>query len=424
MLNPKGAATSQDANSIFVFAITIAMITATSSNEIKPVEVYLMLLICSGYFFTVLSFLGLRMHFSSPKRLARFIQRMIPSPNFLESRRKDWKTFLENLTQTSKESAPMKTYIALFLDIVKLVTMKVSFRTAAYVRYPAVSWSGVAWRSFIASFLFGYSIWFWFSNWLAITRNRSSCSPTLYLFGRRSLNDMNINFFRASTIILAVPILFLLLIFAVILIALLQFTRDFVFRHGVISVMEAVKAGSWDRLPEKSKQGVGLILAILPNFIVPFDSPHFLDVLLEPYSESKFWTLKKENIPPFSDLTRAHLSFWSRGIETETAKIASASSEPGYAQLSRDKTCLTRSLNNSPAVKCVCIFFHALTLATIGCFIAFTELTIKDNRISGVYTIKTTGQLIPFIIGLTSFIGALRDLLLRYLQRASSFNLL
>jgi hypothetical protein len=232
----------------------------------------------------------------------------------------------------------MKTFIAELLDIVKLVTVKVSLSTAAYVRYPAVSWSRVAWRSFIASFVFGYSVWFWFSNWLITTRiaDNSLCSPRLYFFGRRSLNDTNINFFRASIIILAVPIFFLLLIFTVILLALIRFTRDFLFRHGVISVMEAVKAGSWDELPEEAKQGIGLMCVIQGGSIGTFAWTGILDVLLEPYSESKFWTLNKENIPPLSDLARAHLSFRSRGIETKTTENGPINSETGYALLPVD----------------------------------------------------------------------------------------
>lgn len=50
------------------------------------------------------------------------------------------------------------------------------------------------------------------------------------------------------------------------------------------------------------------------------------------------------------------------------------------------------------------------------CFIVFVELTLTANNISGVYTLNTTGQLIPFIIGITSMVAAMREIALRYIR--------
>lgn len=52
----------------------------------------------------------------------------------------------------------------------------------------------------------------------------------------------------------------------------------------------------------------------------------------------------------------------------------------------------------------------------MACFIVFVELTLTANNISGVYTINTTGQLIPFIIGITSMVAAMREIALRYIR--------
>lgn len=60
-----------------------------------------------------------------------------------------------------------------------------------------------------------------------------------------------------------------------------------------------------------------------------------------------------------------------------------------------------------------------ILLVTIASFITCIELTILKNGISDVYTINTTGQLIPFIIGVVSSIATCRDVLFSHLRRVS-----
>jgi hypothetical protein len=45
-------------------------------------------------------------------------------------------------------------------------------------------------------------------------------------------------------------------------------------------------------------------------------------------------------------------------------------------------------------------------------FVASIELTIRWNHIEGVSTIRTTGQLIPFIIGIASFGQAVKKVVI------------
>jgi hypothetical protein len=63
---------------------------------------------------------------------------------------------------------------------------------------------------------------------------------------------------------------------------------------------------------------------------------------------------------------------------------------------------------------------HTFNLVTMTCFILFIEKTILVSGISGVHTIRTTGQLIPFVIGVASLILAARDLVMLSLQKVSS----
>jgi hypothetical protein len=68
---------------------------------------------------------------------------------------------------------------------------------------------------------------------------------------------------------------------------------------------------------------------------------------------------------------------------------------------------------------CLAAFAHLLNLATVACFVLFVEQTILKAGISGVNTIRTTGQLIPFVIGVVSVVVALRDLVMLSLWKVS-----
>jgi predicted helicase len=63
------------------------------------------------------------------------------------------------------------------------------------------------------------------------------------------------------------------------------------------------------------------------------------------------------------------------------------------------------------------ITLHILTVLAIAYFILSIELTISWNRITGVYNIKSTGQLIPFIIGVVSSTRAAQQVILGILRK-------
>lgn len=67
----------------------------------------------------------------------------------------------------------------------------------------------------------------------------------------------------------------------------------------------------------------------------------------------------------------------------------------------------------------ISVVAHTMTAAVMACSIAFIELTLKMNRITGAYDISATGQLIPFIIGTTSLMAAVRAVVLQIVQNVS-----
>jgi hypothetical protein len=74
--------------------------------------------------------------------------------------------------------------------------------------------------------------------------------------------------------------------------------------------------------------------------------------------------------------------------------------------------------------KCLSASAHVLIVATMVFFIMFIERTILVAGISGVNTIKTTGQLIPFVTGVFSLIMALKELMMLLLWEVSGRNAL
>src|ERR1700755_1438228 len=70
-LNQEAAADNYAANSIFVFAVIVALLKAVHAREIefRPIEAWIMLQICISFFLTTLGLFGVRLQFLNLKRL-------------------------------------------------------------------------------------------------------------------------------------------------------------------------------------------------------------------------------------------------------------------------------------------------------------------------------------------------------------------
>lgn len=71
----------------------------------------------------------------------------------------------------------------------------------------------------------------------------------------------------------------------------------------------------------------------------------------------------------------------------------------------------------------ICLIYHLIIILMIAYFILSIELTIIWNGITEVHDIKSTGQLIPFVIGVMSSIRAIQEVVLGILSKVRSFNL-
>ena len=95
-----------------------------------------------------------------------------------------------------------------------------SLNASSTLKYSAFSWASVLWRILIAAAVYSCSIWFWFGGWhiLATNANGDSCSFKLYFFGPRAIDEQSRYaslemWFRAGTLIIAIPILYMVLVF-------------------------------------------------------------------------------------------------------------------------------------------------------------------------------------------------------------------
>ena len=214
--------------------------------------------------------------------------------------------------------------IGYFLARVKLIPITISLRGVSHTRQAGLSWSGVAWRSAIALLVTIFSMMYWFSF---VERANEGCSDQIYFFGQRAVNA-NLTFLRISSTLILFPVGYLLSIWYQLLLGMLRLIWDFAFRYCVVRYLEALSPGLWDALADYAKQLVGVwaVLSALPMF-GSSGLAATLDVMLEHHGV-RFWTIKKDELSPVSELIESVLPFFSRGndspgpIEGEPGKIS------------------------------------------------------------------------------------------------------
>ena len=66
--------------------------------------------------------------------------------------------------------------------------------------------------------------------------------------------------------------------------------------------------------------------------------------------------------------------------------------------------------------------WHVFLLTMMALFICFIEMTIQINNMQGAFVIRSTSQLIPFVIGLISMLNTIRELLLEWYEEGARFH--
>lgn len=324
-LSPNEAGLSHTANSIFVLAITIAIATSIASDLIKPVEVYVMLLICFGFFFTVLSFLGIRLYFLTPASIAKTIEGVRRScVSGYGSRKGRWKRTVHSVVALMVDTTG-EGVLGAALGAAKMFTLDISFTSASSVKHRALSWSGVVWRTAIASIVASINIYLWWSPWRSLQNaaDATQCDTLVYFFGRQELSPAMITFFKVASIVLAVPIFYLFIVLYQILLVMLRLTYEVVLHRIFGSTFgDSRLFRSWDKLPEPLKKyffgtvfvpmspiGFSPLLDILEAYLNSSKVEHAATPPNQALPEDQ------ESPPSISDLLKAYIGFLSRGTE-------------------------------------------------------------------------------------------------------------
>ncbi|KAK3379136.1 hypothetical protein B0T24DRAFT_145958 [Lasiosphaeria ovina] len=447
LLDPESAQGVLDANSVFVFAVTIATIIA-SRREAAQIEIYIMLQMLLGFHITTLSSFGIRIWLMTPGRVAKLLRRA--AKEWKKDRQKarenqegimrDRQRAVDQIAQSVANYPGLAKWILAVLNRFSTVSRSgshsASSATASVailpvhllsaLKFPGLTWSGVVWRTMtlgiIAGFNFAY--WYEFPNSAATSKLLSDppdiCGPpTVFLFSKQLLQGPIVTLGYAVAIILLLvvgPPIYTLLILTV-----------QIHYYGVLLLFRDVAYWVRPRTGERYSAAIDRINEVLRTSALPvmeavqFYSPLFpagmvaVEALKSSLDFLHFMTTEPTgDAIRFTDLLKV---FVSLGMGKPSVRAA----QEGEPVLSRADT--TRGgweptgVAGSFLVRATTVLFNIYTFLSIAWFIISIELAIKWNNIEGVDSIDSTGQLIPFIIGCVSASQILKKIILLALSK-------
>lgn len=212
-LNADATADTHDANSIFLLAIIIAIASAASIKEIRPVEVWIMLQVCLMFPLTVLCVFGARTNFLSPASINGLLKRFrflstlvrIQLPNLSASASRECDLISheiivrgdETVEHLKRPQAVAQPDVAVTLYGI-LPGLNLSFKALSLLKHFTLTWTGAIWRTLILLSLVAANLWFWFTFW-----DQTSCGYSIFLFDRVHPNRALAKFFQAGAVLFA-----------------------------------------------------------------------------------------------------------------------------------------------------------------------------------------------------------------------------
>ncbi|KAF2489232.1 hypothetical protein BU16DRAFT_567413 [Lophium mytilinum] len=343
-IDPDSAQETHDANSIFVFAIIIAVIQAAHQKSIKPVEAHLMLQICFGFYFTVLSILGIRLQLLGPGRLERLNKslRKLLSTMTKKNPKPD-----PGLDATATADGPatlpfvipyVNIYVRLICDrlmhfkpiapadILQLLreaaepiptrVSRIPIGNLSSLKHHSLSWSGVLWRSSIAALLVASDLWLWYTGiqTLPTESDGAKCISSVFMFSRQPLRHAMLTLYRVTAIAGAAIVFLLLLYVFLISIRLFLFFILCVYRQIVFDSFQFLRPGFLDRLQQRH-ESIRAVLETLGHLRKVIHTTAFSSSLVSvrkflrlddwvPFLNVDFWWVPYDQIPRLPDLLR------------------------------------------------------------------------------------------------------------------------
>lgn len=435
--NPGKATANHDANTIFLIAVLTAISVSSANGDLMLVEQYIMLLLSYGFVFTVLSFIGLRLHFLQPKTLATFWRELA--------------TFCRELADTRGGMGKRGSKVFIF-----------ALKPLSWFKHPSLSWAGVFVRAMNGSWLAGLSIFTWMNYSTHLSSNDDDlCVPTLYFFGSRGLSRNLLLLFRVMACLAAAPAVYVFILCCGLAYVLYVSTNQWAIKYYVISLVDKLVEDGWDSLSSEKKIAIGTVIEnpglfstvfAIAVFAPKLRGMSYLRVLQKKFhrhgSILKFNSRLqpsnriKQKVLPEHAIVTAGISILQ--ISTLLQKYNRESCHSLYVRLkSATMTTTTTKMETywrskseipdshihrlsilksySTFITGLSYLWHLYILAAMAVFILFIENTIIVAHVSGVHTIGTTGQLIPFIIGVASALLTARDLVMLRVSKVCSF---
>lgn len=234
--NPGKATANHDANTIFLIAVLTAISVSSANGDLMLVEQYIMLLLSYGFVFTVLSFIGLRLHFLQPKTLATFWRELA--------------TFCRELADTRGGMGKRGSKVFIF-----------ALKPLSWFKHPSLSWAGVFVRAMNGSWLAGLSIFTWMNYSTHLSSNDDDlCVPTLYFFGSRGLSRNLLLLFRVMACLAAAPAVYVFILCCGLAYVLYVSTNQWAIKYYVISLVDKLVEDGWDSLSSEKKIAIGTVI--------------------------------------------------------------------------------------------------------------------------------------------------------------------
>lgn len=224
-LNENATADTHAANSIFLLAIIVAVASAAASQEIRPVEVWIMLQICLIFPITVVGIFGARTNFLSTAAIRSMIDRFLSLSHAISLRlpiqiaplTMEMQISMEAIYSESGRSPEIQVQdetvvhlerpeqiagpdigVNFILDFFSLPGMNLSFKALSLLKHFSLTWVSSIWRTLILSSLVATNLWFWFRYW-----DQSFCGYSVFLLARVHPGGPIATFFKVGAIILA-----------------------------------------------------------------------------------------------------------------------------------------------------------------------------------------------------------------------------
>ncbi|ETN44622.1 uncharacterized protein HMPREF1541_10292 [Cyphellophora europaea CBS 101466] len=354
-LDPEKCADNHEENSIFVLSILVALAVAFRTNDLKVSEVYILLLLCTGYFCICLSTWGIRLHLLRPGAVQ--VSPLFWHGNQLQNRRVRPSTF---------SRLPGGTFLNGMANQF-LSPRHMPLSQGGSVKPSGLSWAGGLWRSIIASFVVALNLYLWFSY---DPDANTGCEPYVYFFGRQKLTA-GLQIFFIAVCITAGTFLFQLIL------AMTTVLYYLTLKLIIGPVLDTLRLSG---LKESLLDLIAVRLQVANHEgVIPSDQVTLQQI------KSALFALSSQKDSPASARPHVHSHHQAH--------------QQGYR--------LSMSL---------VICWHIWLLSLMALFITFIEQTIQINNIQGAFIIRSTSQLIPFIIGLISMLNTVRQLLLQWYE--------